>query len=189
MKSNPQPTTANPHRIFKANHEDRTKTPVRRKQHTTVVTTKPQRKTSTRNPFQQSAFNTREEITNFSLHANPQPTSCFNPQINPRHQQVSPLVTTMDPRKHTAVFCATQNFPAGSVGEAVSEHRERLEPDYEHSFNPPDDHIAATTNDINTQAHLAVYMGENDGEVMSDEEDSMIEETPSELMPDVNGQH
>ncbi|XP_006469095.2 uncharacterized protein LOC102629728 [Citrus sinensis] len=193
MKDNPstshQPTPANHHQIFKANHEDRTTVPARRKQQNTTVTTKSQRKNPTRNPFQQSTFNISEENTNFPIHANPQTNLRFIPQISPGHLQASPLVTTLDPRKHTAVFCATQNFPAMSVGEAVSEHNERLGPDYEHSSDPPDDQNVASTNDISAQAHPAVYMGDNDGEVMSDEEDSMIEETPLALMPVVDGQH
>ncbi|KAK9208146.1 hypothetical protein WN944_000500 [Citrus x changshan-huyou] len=122
-------------------------------------------------------------VLTFTINSN------INPPINLGHQQVSPLVTNLDPRKHKAVFCASQNFPAGSVGEAVSEHKERLGPDYEHSSDPPDDQNAVSINDVSAQAHPAVYMGDNDGEVMSDEEDSMIEETPLTLMPEVDGQH
>lgn len=90
MKYNPstshQPTImANLNPIFNANREDRTITPARRKQHTTAVTTKLQRKTptapinQTRNPFPQSALTIREENTNYPLHANPQITAGLNP--------------------------------------------------------------------------------------------------------------
>ncbi|KAK9177433.1 hypothetical protein WN944_029455 [Citrus x changshan-huyou] len=110
-------------------------------------------------------------------------------QFNPSHQQISLLATTLDPKKHTVDFFATQNFPSGDIGEAVSGHSDRLGPDSKHLSDPPDAHNASRVNDRNAQAHPTMSMGENDGEEMSDEEDSMIEETPSVLMLDVNGQH
>ena len=143
----------------------------------------------TQNPFQQSAFTIREENTNYLPHANPRTESCLNHQFNPSHQQISPLVTTLDPKKHTVIFCANQNFPFGDVREAVNEHGDWLGREYEHSSDPSDAQNVVCVNDVNAQAHPAVTMGENEGEEMSDEEDSMIEETPSALMPDVNGHH
>ncbi|KAH9743054.1 DUF4283 domain-containing protein [Citrus sinensis] len=185
-----QLNTANPYQIFTANHEDRTKTPARRKQHITAFTAKPQKKTPTsslnpiRNPFQQSTFTLRD-----LPHANPRTESCFNPQPNPNHQQISPLVTTLDPKKHTVIFCENQNLSLGDVREVGSDQGGRLRREYEHLSDPPDDQHAVCVNNANAQAHPAVSMGENDGEEMSDEEDSMIEETPLALMHDGNGQH
>ncbi|KAH9783624.1 DUF4283 domain-containing protein [Citrus sinensis] len=190
-----QPNTANPYQIFTANHEDRTKTLARCKQHTTTVTAKPQKKTPasslnlTRNPFQQSTFTLREENTNFLPHANPRTESCLNPQFNPSHQQISPLVTTLDPKMHMVIFCANQNFSLGDVREAGSDQGDRLGREYEHSSDFPDGQHAGCVNDVNAQAHSAMSMGENEREEMSDEEDSMIEETPLALMHDRNGQH
>lgn len=200
MKYNPstshQPTImANLNPIFNANCEDRTITPARRKQHTTAVTAKLQRKTptapmnETRNPFPQSALTIREENINYPPHANPQITAGLNPQPNPSHQQMSPYVTTLDPKKHTVVFCATQDPPSGDVGEAASEHRDQLGLEFKHLSDPPDAHNTPRVNDGNSQAHQAALMGENDGEEMSEEEDSMVEETPLALMTDVNEQH
>ncbi|KAK9198577.1 hypothetical protein WN944_013763 [Citrus x changshan-huyou] len=190
-----QPNTANPYQIFTANHEVRTKVPARRKQHTTTVTAKPQKKTPTtslnptRNPFQQSTFTLREENTNYLPHANPWTESSHNPQFNPSHQQISPLGTTLDPKKHTVILCDNQNFSFGNARETGSDHGDRLGRAYEHSSDPPDAQNSGCVNDVNAQAHPAMSMGENEGKEMSDEEDSMIEETPLALMPDGNGQH
>lgn len=55
--------------------------------------------------------------------------------------------------------------------------------------DPPDDQHADCRNNVNAHVHPAVSIGENEREEMSDEEDSMIEETPLALMHDGNGQH
>ena len=99
---------------------------------------------------------------------------------------MSPLATTLDPKKHTVVFCTTQDSLYGDVGEAASEHRDQLGLEFKHLSDPPDAHNTPRVNDGNGQAHQAVVMGENDGEEMSEEEDSMVEETPLALMADVN---
>ena len=87
------------------------------------------------------------------------------------------------------VFCDNQNLSFGDVREAGSDQGSRLRREYEHVSDPPDDQHAGCINNVNAQAHPAVSMGENEGEEMSDEEDSMIEETPLALMHDGNGQH
>ncbi|KAH9777844.1 DUF4283 domain-containing protein [Citrus sinensis] len=156
-----QPNTTNPYKIFTANHDDRAKTPARRKQHTTAATVKSQKKTPTsflnptRNPFQQSTFTLREENTNYLPHANPRTESCLNPHFNPSHQQISPLVSTLDPKKHTVIFCANLNSSPGDGREAGSDQGDRLGREYEHLSDPPDDQHAGCGNEVNAQAHPA----------------------------------
>lgn len=87
------------------------------------------------------------------------------------------------------IFCANLNSSPGDGREAGSDHGDRLGREYEYSSDPPDDQHAGCGNEVNAQAHPAVFMGENEEDEMSEEEDSMIEETPLALMHDGNGQH
>ena len=54
---------------------------------------------------------------------------------------------------------------------------------------PPDVHNTSHVKEIeNAHTHLVVPMSDVDGDGMSDDEDSMVQETPLTLMADVNGQ-
>ncbi|KAK9225954.1 hypothetical protein WN943_010999 [Citrus x changshan-huyou] len=121
--------------------------------------------------------------------ANPYQIFSVNHEFNPSHQQISPLGTTLDPKKHTVILCDNQNFSFGNARATGSDHRDRLGRAYEHSSDPPDVQNSGCVNDVNAQAHPTVSMGENDRKEMFEEEDSMIEETPLALMLDGNGQH
>lgn len=86
------------------------------------------------------------------------------------------------------VFCASQTFPSGEVSNAVSEHRTRQGPDPQHTSDPPDARNKACVNAaLDSQTHLAQPMGETEEAGMSEEEESMIQETPIALMADING--
>ncbi|KAH9697020.1 reverse transcriptase domain-containing protein [Citrus sinensis] len=100
------------------------------------------------------------------------PANSMNPTRNPFQQSAFTI-------REENINSSPHANPQPTSWEAVSEHSDRLGPDSKHLSDPPDAHNASRVNDGNAQAHPAVSMGENDGEEMSDEEDSMIEETPS----------
>ncbi|KAK9193381.1 hypothetical protein WN944_004078 [Citrus x changshan-huyou] len=77
------------------------------------------------NPFQSSALNIRENDINSPPHANHNPNSHFTPQLVSSNQHVFPLATTLDPTKHTVVFCSSQTLPHRDIRDVVTEHRDR----------------------------------------------------------------
>ncbi|KAK9224924.1 hypothetical protein WN943_009964 [Citrus x changshan-huyou] len=103
--------TSNP--IFTSNPGNSVKTLARRKPHNKAVAAKPQSgtpkalATSTVSPFQPSAFNTREEVITPLPHANQNPKLNTFPQPAYNNQTVIPIETTLDPTKHTVVFCSS----------------------------------------------------------------------------------
>lgn len=131
--SRPFIPTSNP--TFTSKRETTAKTLARRKPHTKAVAARTQsRKPNVPvnpicNPSQLSGLNIRENDINPLPHANHNLNSNVIPQQASSNQYVSPLATTVDPAKHTVVFCSSQTLANGDVREVATEHRERQGPD------------------------------------------------------------
>lgn len=71
----------------------------------------------------------------------------------------------------------------------ATKHIDRQGPDPQHLADPQDVHNISCVKEVgNAHTHPAVPMSGVDGDGMSDDEDSMVQETPLALMDDVNGQ-
>ncbi|KAK9205125.1 hypothetical protein WN943_015392 [Citrus x changshan-huyou] len=130
-----QPFTLVTNPMFTSNTRNTAKTLARRKSYNKNVATrslnrKPNAPTSsTFNPFQPSAFNTREENMTPLPHANQNSNPHTLPQTGYNNQMFPPLETTLDPIKHTMVFFCSQNIPNGDTREVATDHIERQGPD------------------------------------------------------------
>ena len=91
--------------------------------------------------------------------------------------------------KHTMVFCSSQILPYGDVNGMGTEHRDREGLDPEHLVDPLDDHNVSIVNAFeHAYTHPIVPMSGDDGNEMSDEEVSMVQESPLVMMADIHGQ-
>ncbi|KAK9209900.1 hypothetical protein WN944_002269 [Citrus x changshan-huyou] len=166
----------------------------RKLQNKTVVTRNQSRKPNvpvvpTSNPFQPSDFSIREEDITLLPHANQKSNSHSFPQKVSSNQCVVPFATTLDPTKHTMVFCAPQTLLNGDVREVATDHIERQGPDPQHLADPPDDQNTSRVKECgNACNHPAVSMSGVDGDGMTDDGISMVHEMPLALMDDVSGQ-
>lgn len=171
------------------------KTPAKRKQHTKTVATKPQNRiltlsmNPTRNPFQSNTFHTRQTGINPTPHANPSNNPRLIPQFGSHNQPVSLVATTLDPTKHTVVFCSSQTLSQEDVRGVVTEHWDRQGPNPHHLVDLSNDHSTSLANEVeNAHIHHVVLMSRVDETRMSDDDDSMVQETPLAMMAPVHGQ-
>ena len=180
---------------FTSNTGNIAKTLARRKLQNKAVAASPQSrkqnapKTSTVNPFQPSAFNTNKEDRIPLPHANQNFKPHTFPQQASSNRLVLPFETTLDPAKHAVVFCSSQTLHKGDAREAATGHMERQGPDPQHLAETPDDQNNLQVPDGgNAHTSPAVPMVGDDGDGMTDDEDSMVQETPLALMEDVTRQ-
>lgn len=104
-------------------------------------------------------------------------------------QQASHLATTLDPKKYTVDFYSSQTFTSGEERDVVSKLRARHGPDPQHNFDPPDTRNKTCVNTaVDSHTHLDQPMCGTEEAEMSEEEESMIQETPMVLMADINSQ-
>ena len=120
---------------------------------------------------------------NHTPHVNRNPTSFVTSRFAAKFQQASHLATTLDSTKHTVVFCSPQTLPPEDGRDLDIEHRARQGTDPHHTSDPPD---AQNMNDAITVGKAFTHPeqsrnGANEAE-MSEEEESMVQETYMELM-------
>ncbi|KAH9769017.1 DUF4283 domain-containing protein [Citrus sinensis] len=180
---------------FTAHQETITRNGTRSKPRKKAVFTKPQgRKMATstipfQNPFPSSAHTISAKDVNSTYHANRHPTYFGTSQAAPDHQQVSHIATTLDPTKHTVIFCSPQTVHPREGKDVFIEHRARQGPDPQHTSDPPDDRNTACDNVVEkTYTHPEQSMSGAEEAGMSEEEESMVQETPLALMADINDQ-
>lgn len=71
----------------------------------------------------------------------------------------------------------------------VTEHRDRQGPNPHHLVNPSNDHNTSLANEVeNAHIYHVVLMSGVDETRMSDDDDSMVQETPLAMMAHVHGQ-
>ena len=76
-----------------------------------------------------------------------------------------------------------------NVRDAAIEHRARQGPDPQHTSDPPDARNTSCVNEVeNAHTHPEQSTSGVDEAGMSDEEESMVQETPMALMADINDQ-
>ncbi|KAH9722319.1 reverse transcriptase domain-containing protein [Citrus sinensis] len=189
----PSPYSLNP--IFTFNNDKIIKPPVRRQQNPKTAASKPQtRKPSTpmnptRNPFQTAAYHVRGKNIISTPHANPSQIPCPTTHVVSNNQQAPSAATTLDPTKHTVVFYFSQIRPYGDMNGVGTEHRDREELDPQHLADPLDGHSVSTTNAFeHTHTLFVAPMSGDDGQEISDEEVSMVQESPLVMMDDIHGQ-
>ena len=141
------------------------------------------------NPFQPSAFRSREKEITILPHAN----QSFEPHIFPQkvssNQLVAPFVTTLDPSKHTMVVCSSQTLPNDNERDVTVDHIERQGPDPQPVADPPEDQTIHRVNECDiAHNHPAVPMNGVVGDGMAEDEVEMVQETPLAWMDDVLGQ-
>ncbi|KAK9193105.1 hypothetical protein WN944_003802 [Citrus x changshan-huyou] len=185
--------TLNP--TFTTHKENLIRTSTRSKLHNKAAGTKTQNRrpptpmNPIQNPFPSSALNMREKEVNFSSHANPNSNPFVTSPRAPSNHQVSHLATTLDPTRHTVVFCSPQTSPPGIVRDEVTEYRTRQEPDPQHMADPPDVHTTPCVNEVeNAQTQPVQPLSSVEAAGMSDDEDLMVQETLMASMDDINGE-
>ncbi|KAK9208090.1 hypothetical protein WN944_000444 [Citrus x changshan-huyou] len=125
----------------------------------------------TSNPFQPSDLSIRDEDINLLPHANQQSNSHSFPQKVSSNQRVVSFATTLDPTKHTVVFCSPPTLLNGDVREVATDHIERQGPDPQHLVDPPDDHNTSRVKEGGHVCnHPTVPMNGMDGDEMTDDE-------------------
>ncbi|KAH9782115.1 DUF4283 domain-containing protein [Citrus sinensis] len=143
----------------------------------------------TRNPFQTTALHIREKTIISTPHDNPSQIHCPITHAAPNNQQTPHVATTLDPTKHTVVFCSSQILPYGDMKGVGTDHRDREDLDPQPLADPPDDHHVFTVNAFeHAYTHPVVPMSGDDGKEMSDEEFSMVQESPLVMMDDIHDQ-
>ena len=190
-----QPSLSSLNPIFTFNNDTIVKPPVRRQQNPKTVALKPQNRkpstliNTTRNPFQTNTLHIREKKIITTPHANPSQIPCPIPHVDSNNQQALSVTTTLDPTKHTVVFCSLQILPYGDVKGVGTEHRDREGLDPQHLADTLDDHNVSIVNAFeHAYTHPVVPMSGDDGNEMSDEEVSMVQESHLVMMTDIHGQ-
>ncbi|KAK9202633.1 hypothetical protein WN944_017845 [Citrus x changshan-huyou] len=165
---------------FTSHQETITRNGIRRKSRNKAVFTKPQVKEMAtsmnpfQNPFPSSVHTISAKDVNSTPNANRNPTPFVTSQAAPDHQQVSHIATTLDPTKHTVVFCSPQTVHPRKGKDAFIEHRARQGLDPQHTSDPPDDRNIACDNVVEkTYTHLEQFMSGAEEAGMSEEEESM----------------
>lgn len=180
---------------FTITNEPLNKNIIRRKPPTKAAAKKPTslKPTSSISPsqnlFQSLAFHEREKDTTIHPHANPSYNKRPNPNFCPGFQQASPLDTTLDPTKHKVVFCSSQSLFPGDGRDVDTEQRDRPNINPQLLADPPDAHTIPVVKEVEKQQiHPDGFISGVDGFDMSEEDESMVQETPSALMADINSQ-
>ncbi|KAK9181331.1 hypothetical protein WN944_024468 [Citrus x changshan-huyou] len=187
-----QPNMSYLNPIFTSHQEPMARHGLRRKPRNKVAITKPQgRKLATscntlQNPFQPSGFPTSENDVNHTPYANQNPTSFVTSRFATELQQVSHLTTTLDSTKHTVVFCSPPALPPGDGRDVDIEHRARQGTDPQHTSDLPDFRNTKCANTgENARTHPEQSRSGTDEAAMSEEEETMVQETPMALMADI----
>lgn len=180
---------------FTTNNAPLNKNTARRKPPTKTAVKKPTilKPTSSispnQNPFQSLAFHEREKDTTTPTHANPSYDKHPSPNFCPGFQQVSPLDTTLDPTKHKVVFCSSQSISPREGRDVATEQRNNPIINPQPLEDPPDSFTIPGVKEMEKQhIHSDGVINGVDGLEMSEDEDSMVQETPLALMADVNSQ-
>ncbi|XP_024035663.1 uncharacterized protein LOC112096450 [Citrus clementina] len=189
----PSPSSSNP--IFTFNNDKIFKPPVRRQQTPKSAASKPPTRkpftpmNPTSSPFQTTALHIREKSTLSTPHDNPSQIHCPITYAALNNQQTPPVATTLDPSKHTVVFCSSQILPYGNMKGVGTDHRDREDLDPQPLADPPDDRHVSTVNVFeHAYTHPVGPMSGDDGQEMSDEEVSMVQESPLVMMDDIHDQ-
>ncbi|KAK9198036.1 hypothetical protein WN944_013219 [Citrus x changshan-huyou] len=191
--SNSNPTTI----TFKANLSKSATRRQQRKKAALIIQNRPEASTSN-NPFPNTASiqdpsNSHINEVHYNSHANP--SFIFRPftHATSDNHTTKSIPITLDPTKHTAVCCSPQpNTPPGQNSDTIvwpaAGHHDRPPPHSSHPNDPPDDMSGFTTenteNDILEHALIETDVVENG---MSEDEESIVQETPEEYPEQPHG--
>lgn len=192
--SNSNPSTI----TFKANLSKSATRRQQRKKAAMIIQNRPEASTSN-NPFQntdsiQDPSNSHINVVHYNSHAKPRFIFCPFTHATSANHITKSIPITLDPTKHTTVFCSPQpNTPPGqnsdtNVWPAAGQH-DQPPPHSSHPNDPPDDMSGFITenieNDFLEHALTETDVVENG---MSEDEESMVKETPEEYPAQPHGQ-
>ena len=184
-------SNSNPSMItFKANLSKSATRRQQRKKAALIIQNRPEASTSN-NPFPNTAsiqdpLNSHINEVHYNSHANP--SFIFHPFTHATSDNhiTKSIPIILDPTKYTTVCCSPQpNTPLGQNNDTIvwpaAGHHDRPPPHYSHPNDPPDDMSGFITenteNDIQEHALIETDVVENG---MSEDEESMVKETPEE---------
>ncbi|KAL9434746.1 hypothetical protein AB3S75_029396 [Citrus x aurantiifolia] len=183
---------------FRANLSKSATRRQQRKKAAMNIQNRPEASTSN-NPFQNTDFNqdpsnSHTNDAHYTSHANPSFT--FRPFTHASFAShaTNSIPITLDPTKHTAVLCNPQpNTPPGqnsdiNVWPETGQH-DRHPLHSSHPNDPPDDMCGSVTEDIENDLLEHAVTGTDVVENgMSEDEESMVKETPEDYPEQTHGQ-
>ena len=184
-------SNSNPNTItFRANLSKSANRWQQRKKAAMSIQNRPEASTSN-NPFQNTNFiqDPSNSLTNdarYNSHANP--SFIFHPftHATSASHTTKSIPITLDPTKHTTVFCSPQpNTPPRLNSDTnvwpAATHHDRPPPHSSHPNDPPDDMSGSITeNNENDPLEHALTETDVVENGMSEDEESLVEETPEE---------